>query len=367
MSSKFTISKEDTVNGLKTGVENPDIPEEFDIPSCGIEDVDRAVFKLFNEDIPLFFEKDGDLHRIPCIFASGERAFILRKQQPLRDRQGALILPLVSILRNGIEQDVENRAISQGDGEIIIKRQLAPEDIEYKRLLEKQGTKNYTLEVNPNSIYEFITIPTPRYFKSSFEITFWSTYLQTMNHMLEAFMSSYNIDMAKSFRIESPKGYWFVAHVESSLSDGGNADSYLDEERLIKTTISLSVTGYIINPKFPGAPKMLRRYISAPKVDFNTSTLQGTNYNVTIPSGDEKDYAFDNVLSDRDPLPGSGIGNKNIAAVQADVHIGGQTIDADRQNTRALTKVINPFSNNNETVKVKNLPKGETVYRNIKN
>ena len=31
------------------GAENYSVPEDFDIPPCGIEDVDRAVFNLFNQ------------------------------------------------------------------------------------------------------------------------------------------------------------------------------------------------------------------------------------------------------------------------------------------------------------------------------
>ena len=131
MSTKLNISGGQTAGGLKTGFETGglqtgfepiDIPENFEIPSCGIEDVDRALFKLFNQDLPLFFEKAGEIARIPCVFAGGERAIILRKKEALRDRQGALILPLVSILRNGIDQMTENKAISAGDGTITIRK-----------------------------------------------------------------------------------------------------------------------------------------------------------------------------------------------------------------------------------------------------
>lgn len=368
MSSKFNISKEETENGLKTGVENIDIPD-FDIPSCGIEDVDRALFKLFNEDIPFFYEKDGDLNRIPTIFASGERAFVLRKQQPLRDRQGALILPLISILRNGIEQEVDKRPISQGDGELTIKRRIAPENVEYKKLLASKGQTQFDLNLNSNNIYEFITIPTPRFFKSTYEVTFWTTYLQTMNHMLEAFMSSYNNDMARSFRIESPKGYWFVAYVEGGFSDGGNADGYVDEERLIKTTVTITVTGYIINPKFPGAPNNIRRYISAPNIEFevkpssNLNPVQSTN----VLSGNPNNHTFDQLLSDTDPQAGDGVAKPSVVKSKSDASIGGEQIETETQTVQALEKIIDPFSNSNTTVKVKNLSKGETIYRNITN
>ena len=118
MSSRFKINRtraeQNTVGQHKNsshqqGVTTrpvPDVANDVVIPSCGIEDVDRAVFKLFNEDLPFQYETDDGLKRIPVVFATGERAFVLRRDEPLRDRQGALVLPVVSIMRNSIEQDV---------------------------------------------------------------------------------------------------------------------------------------------------------------------------------------------------------------------------------------------------------------------
>ena len=131
MSTRYKILPWKTQNGIVTGLEGYDIPDDFEFPSCGIEDVDRAIFKLFDKDLPFYYEHDGDMKRIPCVFASGERAFVLRKKQPLRDRQGALILPVVSILRSGLEQDAE-KGIGPGDGLITIIKKLAPENRKFK-------------------------------------------------------------------------------------------------------------------------------------------------------------------------------------------------------------------------------------------
>jgi len=48
MSTRWKINPFKTIGGLHTGIEGIDIPEDFDLPPCGIEDVDRAMFKLFN-------------------------------------------------------------------------------------------------------------------------------------------------------------------------------------------------------------------------------------------------------------------------------------------------------------------------------
>jgi hypothetical protein len=382
MSTRYKVKPFRTQGGISTGLEGVDIPEDFDMPSCGIEDVDRAMFKLFNEDLPFYYEQEGNMKRIPCIFAGGERAMILRRKKPLRDRQGALILPLVSIMRNGIDQEAE-KGIGPGDGTLTIRKRLAKEDRVYKKLANQEGLRNqpdiptaakssnFDLGVGLKNVYEIITIPTPRFFKSTYEITFWAQYLQQMNDILEAFMSSYNIDIARSFKIETNKGYWFVATVDSSLSDSTNFDGYADDERLIKTSVTMSVTGYIINPKFPGAPSAFRRYVSAPKVQFETTTKSSpTVTSSTLPSYDPNDYVFDELNTNEYPLPGAAVGTVDNDGPEYDINIGGAVKNNSQKamkmikNLPASVKINDPFDGapSLATVKSKNLSKGETVY-----
>ncbi len=389
MSTRWKVKPYNTTGGLQTGLEGIDIPEDFEMPPCGIEDVDRAMFKLFNEDLPFYYVQDGDMKRIPCVFAGGERAMILRKKEPLRDRQGALVLPLVSILRSGIDQSTE-KGIGPGTGSITLRKRVAQEDRVYKKLTNQNNLRNQdnvvgstgagsaSLELTNKNVYEIITMPNPRFFKATYEITFWAQYLQQMNSIIEAFITSYNNSTARSFKIETNKGYWFVATVESGLSDSNNFDGYQDDERLIKTSITMSVTGYIINPQFPGAPKVFRRYISAPKVQFDT-TVEEPNYIASskVPSGDPDDYIFDDFNTERQPLPGKAVAMVDTDGPEFSVNIGGAIRDNTDNKIKMLKKLPqnvvtptetvsleDPFTGepSKATVKSKNLSKGETVY-----
>ena len=66
MSTRWKVKPFRTQGGISTGLEGVDIPENFDMPPCGIEDVDRAMFDLFDKDLPFYYELDGDMKRIPC-------------------------------------------------------------------------------------------------------------------------------------------------------------------------------------------------------------------------------------------------------------------------------------------------------------
>ena len=97
-----------TPNSVAMGYEGSDIPDDFVVPSCTLEDVDRAVFNLFNGQIPLEYVQKGEVKKIPVIFATGERFAVLRRKEPLRDKANALILPLISIMRTGVSQTPES-------------------------------------------------------------------------------------------------------------------------------------------------------------------------------------------------------------------------------------------------------------------
>ena len=43
--------KEQSINRLPTGLEGQNIPDDFMIPACSVEDVDRAVFNLFEKGL----------------------------------------------------------------------------------------------------------------------------------------------------------------------------------------------------------------------------------------------------------------------------------------------------------------------------
>ena len=383
MSTRWNVKPFATQGGLQTGLEGIDIPEDFNLPPCGIEDVDRALFKLFDKELPFYYELDGEQKRIPCIFAGGERAMILRRKQPLRDRQGALVLPLISILRSGIEQGGE-KAIGPGTGQLTLRKRLAPEDRIYKRQANQSNLTNQdnvqearykgantSLAITERNMFEIITMPNPRFFTATYDVTFWTQYMSQMNLLMEALMSSYNNGPNRSFKIESDKGYWFSAYVEPGFSDSNNFDGYQDDERLIKTSISIKVTGYIINSQFSGAPSPFRRFVSAPKVQFETVTdpIPQVHSN-KLPSGDPEDYIYDDLGNQRYPLPGAAIASVDLDGPEFSINVGGTV----RDNTEAKLKSVklttpsvqieDPFTEKPATAVVKstNPSKGETVY-----
>lgn len=303
----------DVTSRLPTGLAGDNIPEDFSIPPCGIEDIDRSVFTLFDKVIKFNFKnRAGSVEHVPVVFAGGERFGMLKSRKPLRDSNGVLILPLIAIVRDGIDQSETAggmRGIGQDTGDFVIRTRLDKMDRRHQNLRNKLALKNQTnvaaashdtvrtatesgTEVGTlgtrsavgakkwdlskgevlspdlsDNIVEVITVPFPEFFAVKYTITFWTQYLEQMNALVEQLMSSYHAQ-GNQFKLETPKGYWFVGFVDDDMSSDSNFSDYTDEERIVKYTITMRTSGYLIASKREGQRSPFRRYLSAPSIEF---------------------------------------------------------------------------------------------------
>jgi hypothetical protein len=405
----------------KTGANaNPfgsSIDPDFNVPSCTIEDVDRALFNLFDKQLELYYELKGNTKRVPVIFATGERFAILRRKKPLRDKAGALILPLISIMRSGVEQDVTRGMGTNQNAEITIKKKLSPKDPTYQRLVNKELLRNQDNRADPshyipnnvvgakdgmgtepgtvakrraesvktqavkkgellkeklgNNIFEIYTIPAPKYFSASYEVTIWTQYTQQMNNFLMSIASSYHNNSAKSFRIESDKGYYFVAYFGDSLSPANNFDDFTDDERIIKYTLTVEVPGYIVNPTYPGSQPTHRKYISAPQITFDMTQVSGIPSQIEVAgirSGDPGDYILQDLNTISDPAVSHLVAKDGVAAnskFYKTTMVGGESSGNDPLRVKRVYTDPDTGELVKQELKIKtrNQRKGETVYR----
>jgi hypothetical protein len=383
--------------GIPSGYSSPDIPADISVPGCGLTDVDRALFNFFDKELKLTVrnEKSGETKKAPVIFATGERWALFKKERPFRDNNQTIILPLVAIRRIGLEQDIASditgRGINQQTGELVIKRRLSPRDRSYQNLIAKLGLPNQrnvsrshpsgsidadrpinehaqdrTVQdggllspVNDKNIWEIITIPSPQFYKATYEVTFWTSYAVHMNQMIQQMMTSYLMQGGANFRIETTQGYWFVASiVDNTYKPEDNSEDYGEEERLIRYSFQIKVPAYLIaGENISGTPAATRRYVSAPLVSFVVGSDELELVNNAIP--DQKTNDTDLADDPTDPRFVLNDPNSNFP----------QEKTQKTESSYSSKVVLNPFSRKNETRYLKvvttNPSTGETVYRDI--
>ena len=331
---------------------------DFYIPPAGIEDVDRAVYDLFNDQIPFQVSQRGKqgaltqptrgateaVVKVPVIFATGERFAHVKRLLPFRDSNNTIILPLISVGRKGISigtPQILPGITHRGVSDFVVTRRLAKEDRDYQRILNKMryrnsddlaSRSNFALnDVAPgntavpgtiasrrngenlsyrdldndepllsrlgDNIFEVVTMPYPVFFSASYEVTFWTQYTQHMNTLLEI-LASARTGVGQEYKIKSKKGYFYIAELDPSVSSGDNTDNFSDEERIIKSTVTLTVMGYIMASKHPGQTSPFRRFLSAPTIDFETIQTTGeleVPLDNMVPSGDESKFMLEDV------------------------------------------------------------------------
>jgi len=281
MTTRFDKQKEDN-NSIILGYEGTNYPENYSLPSCGLEDLDFAVFNLFNEQMPLFYNLHGEQKKIPVIFATGERFAILRRNKPLTDKGGALILPLVSITRTALENIPQKGMSNNQMFPEVMARRISKDNVAWRQKnnfegfesighMHKNNATSYNLKPQlENNIYETIEIPPVKYFGATYEISVWCSFTQEMNSILTVIMSSYTINPGQQLRIESKKGYWFPAFIDSSFSQDTSYADFTDAERYVKYNMTLSATGYILSPDIYNGKVGLKSLVSAPNISFET-------------------------------------------------------------------------------------------------
>ena len=375
-------------NAISTGYEGNNYAS-IEIPSCGIEDIDKAMFNLFNKDLPLFYELEGERKRVPVIFASGERFALLKRKKPLRDRNGTIILPLISITRTGLENNPSKGVADNQMLPHIIKRKIAPEDAAYQQLINKENLENTknTLEqeedmekkdrINKNlslkpkmssdNIYEFVEMPPIKYVGATYEVVIWTNYAQEANRLVEAIMASYNLNAGQQFRIDSDKPYWFVAFADNSISMDTSFSDSTDAERYVKFTMTFTTNGYIVAPNIMGGKTALRSFVSAPSVSFNVvddEVIKNYRESGTIDNSPNA-HIFEDLESEFDPLPGSGVSiNPAQNAIDVLTNSGGVISNNDIRNIKNVN-AIKPRTtglSQEEKIVVSKI-KGETIYK----
>lgn len=290
------------------------ITENFDFPPINIEEIDRAIFNFFDKEINFGVTYGGKNSKVPVVFSTGERFALTRRKSPIRDKNNALILPIISISRTGIDigpsQNNKGTAIAFYYAQpYYIKRRLAAQDRDYQNIINKLGLKNQdnvtarghfidnsispgktaspgTISSRRNkgglsyidrlpkglqnnigdNIHEIIEIPYPDFISMTYNVTFWSQYVKQSNEIIETLMSKFG--PYKEVILKTSNGYEIFVDLADSISINTNFDNFTDDERVIKHSVDITASGYLLalDNELLGIP--FKSYFSSPNINF---------------------------------------------------------------------------------------------------
>jgi len=256
--------------GTKISRNSQAVKDDVKNISVGIMDMDSSIMYYFNEVIKPEVMVNDEKVKVPCIYASPERWTQVSKQGYLRDKKRQIITPLIVFKRTGMERNED----------IPIDKLDANDPKQFYTFQKKYSSVNrydkFSVQQQLTPGREYYNVAMPDYVTLSYEFIIWTSYIDQMNKIVE------KINYSDGAYWGEPGKMRFRTRIES-FSDA----SEIDGERLIKTTFSVNLYGYILPETFNNynttqkylAPKkiVLRENVDTTLVDNEGRVSLGDN------------------------------------------------------------------------------------------
>tara|TARA_R100001510_G_C7647880_1_gene205217 strand:+ start:1118 stop:2332 length:1215 start_codon:yes stop_codon:yes gene_type:complete len=230
-----------------------DLSRKIHFEPSTIETIDKSVLN-YMEKLDLFTNSNDGWRKVPIVWASAERAYQVKKNKELRDGQGMLKFPIISIKRNSIVKDMGSKGVFQGNVPEIDKKDggsLAVGRVVYQDKTSKfanadalrlHNQSNYP-RPNPKTVYRTVIAPMPVNVTVMYDITIRTEYQQQMNELMLPFITTPG---TINFVALSEGEHRFEGFIQGDFQNNDNLADFSSDERKFEVKIPLKVIGYLV-------------------------------------------------------------------------------------------------------------------------
>ena len=218
--------------------------------SIGIQDLDEAVFFYFENVIQPFVRQNGLRINVPVIYGSPERWKSFQKDGYYRDKQGAVMLPIIVIKRDTITKDrtITNK-LDANMPNLYASFQ--------KAYNPKNFYSNFAAINNKIPVKNFNAVAVPDYVTLEYSVIIQTYYMSQLNKIIEA------CEYASDAYWGNPERFKFRAFIDSFATQ---TELTMGQDRLVKGTFNIRLRGYIIPEVLQKDIASLKQYNSKSKV-----------------------------------------------------------------------------------------------------
>ena len=218
--------------------------------------------------------------KMPIIWASAERSYQIKHNKDLRDPDGTIILPVMTVERTMIDKSLSKKgsffgappALRNGATDMVtIARQ-----INQKRTSDEENALSYYRSKQLNfpsaptrTVYRFVSIPLPVYLNITYSINIRTQYQQQMNQALAPFWTSVGNQAGINYFTISKDTHIFEAFMAEDFGQQNNFSDMGTDERTVETKFEIRVLGYVIGADANQAPPNIVVRNSAVKMTIN--------------------------------------------------------------------------------------------------
>ena len=234
--------------GTKISRNSPGATDDVKNISVGLMDMDSSILYYFNNIIKPEVEENKEKVKVPCIYASPERWVSIQKQGYLRDKKNQIIVPLIVFKRTAMEK---NQDIPIDKVDANKPRNFYSFQKKYSKF-NRYDKFSVLQELSPGR--EYYNVAMPDYVTLTYEFTIFTSYIEQMNKIIEKIMYSEGSYWGEPGKMR------FRTQIES-YTDA----SEMEAERLIKTTFTVNLFGYIL-PETYNNYTTTQKYLTPKKI-----------------------------------------------------------------------------------------------------
>ena len=233
--------------------DEPSLIAKLHFEASTIETIDRAMLNYVKQ-LNLYTDTNQGFRKVPVVWGSAERAFQVKNDKDIRDSEGMLILPIITVSRSSLVKDMASKGVFQGSvpnfndeqgGSLPVSRVIYQEkttkfaNADAKRLNKQL---NYP-RCNQKIVYKTITVPMPVNVTVMYEITLRTEYQQQMNELILPFVTKPGtINYQRLFEGE----HRYEAFIQGDFQANNNVSDFSSDERKFETKINVKVIGYLV-------------------------------------------------------------------------------------------------------------------------
>jgi hypothetical protein len=232
-----------------------------------LETIDYSIYNWLTKELDLSCTTNKGFKKVPIVWVAGERANQIKNNKDLRDSEGALIFPIITLQRNGFTKDLSDKGYFYGNvdpvgdkkgGSVTIAREIKQDKT--ANFLNADSARRYGVngvvqptggQINfPNKkkdkkvVYETITVPMPVYVSVDYTISIRTEYQQQINELIQPFVVNAG---GINYRVLlSHQGHRYESFMQSDFSSNNNITELTEETRVYETTVNMKVLGYLI-------------------------------------------------------------------------------------------------------------------------
>jgi hypothetical protein len=221
--------------------------------SVGLQDIDEAVFYYFQNVIQPSVIQNGARLPVPIIYGSPEKWKSYQKDGYYRDQLGKIQAPLIMFKRNSIDK---NRQIANK----LDANQPNLLQVFTKKYTPRNAYDNFKVLNNRVPQKEYYAVVMPDYLTVTYEVAVFTYYVEQLNKIVEA------MEYASDAYWGDPQRYQFKAMIDSF---GFQTELAQDDERIVRSTFSVKLNGYIIPDTIQKDVTALKKFSNKTKTVFS--------------------------------------------------------------------------------------------------